>query len=119
MSKIKLIFNNKQTTETGILTLNDSIEKYKFINIVYSFSNDANGASSIKSTVFNTEFLKKHYNSGLTLNTTVVNEGMNTTITEHLYIKFINGTQIKIEENRATNNANLKNNKIYQIYAWN
>ncbi|WP_373078163.1 hypothetical protein [Fusobacterium varium] len=119
MSKTKLIFNNKQTTETGILTLDDSIEKYKFINIVYSFSTDANGVSSIKSTVFNTEFLKKHYNSGLTLHITGINENMNITTSEHLYIRFISRTQIKIEENRTTNNAILSNNKIYQIYAWN
>ena len=119
LSKIKLIFNNKQTTETGIFTLDDSIENYKFINIVYAFSSDSTGLVSVGSAVFNTDFLKSHYNSGLSFaNISIAENGVNVTL-ECMYVKFINGTQINIEENRATNNAVLSNNKIYQIYAWN
>ncbi|GAA6323568.1 hypothetical protein F350042L8_06660 [Fusobacterium ulcerans] len=119
LSKTKLIFNNKQTTETGIFTLDDSIEKYKFINIVYAFGGDPTKLISVGSAVFNTDFLKSHYNSGLAFaNTAIAENGVNVTF-EHLYVKFINGTQINIEENRSTNNAVLNNNKIHQIYAWN
>ena len=119
MSKIKLIFNNKQTIETGIFSLDDSIEKYKFINIVYAFGGDPTSLIAVGLAVFNTDFLKSHYNSGLTFATTsIAANGVNITF-EQLYVKFINGTQINIEENRSTNNVTLSNNKIYQIYAWN
>lgn len=119
LCKIKLIFNNKQTTETGIFTLDDSIEKYKFINIVYAFGGDPTRLTSVGSAVFNTDFLKNNYNAGLAFtNTAIAANGVNTTF-EQLYVKFINGTQINIEENRSTNNAILNNNKIHQIYAWN
>lgn len=74
---------------------------------------------SVGSAVFNTDFLKSHYNSGLAFaNIAIAENGVNVTF-EHLYVKFINGTQINIEENRSTNNAVLNNNKIHQIYAWN
>lgn len=119
LSKIKLIFNNKQTTETGIFSLDDSIEKYKFINIVYAFGGDSTGLVSVGSATFDTDFLKSHYNAGLAFaNTAIAANGVNVTF-EQLYVKFINGTQINIVENRSTNNAILSNNKIYQIYAWN
>ena len=119
LSKIKLIFNNKQTTNTGIFTLDDSIEKYKFINIVYAFGGDSTSIASVSSAVFNTDFLKNNYNTGLTFNTTAIApNGVDATF-EHLYVKFINGTQINIEKNIATPNGNVSNNKIHQIYAWN
>ncbi len=119
LSKIKLIFNKKQTTNTGIFTLDDSIEKYKFINIVYAFGGDSTRIAFVSSAVFNTDFLKNNYNTQLTFATTAINpNGVDVTF-EHLYVKFINGTQINIEENRATPNGTLSNNKIHQIYAWN
>lgn len=119
LNKIKLIFNNKQTTNTGIFTLDDSIEKYKFINIVYAFGDDSTALVSVGSATFDTDFLKSHYNAGLAFaNTAIAANGVNVTF-EQLYVKFINGTQINIVENRSTNNAILSNNKIYQIYAWN
>lgn len=74
---------------------------------------------SVGSAVFNTDFLKSHYNAGLSFPNTSIAENQVTMTFESLYVKFINGTQIKIEENRGTNNSNISNNKIYQIYAWN
>lgn len=119
LNKIKLIFNNKQTTNTGIFTLDDSIENYKFINIIYAFGGDPTNLVAVGSATFCTDFLKSHYNAGLTFATTSIAENGSDVTFEQLYVKFINGTQINIEENRGTNNATLSNNKIYQIYAWN
>ena len=62
LNNIKLIFDNKQTTDTGIFNLENSIEKFTFVNVIYSFGGSKNAVDSIKSTIFPVALLKQKYN---------------------------------------------------------
>ena len=118
LNDIKLIFNNTQgAVETGILNLNDSIENFKFIQIIYQFGGSISNPEGFLSDLYPVSFLKQNYNKGIirgnsTYEKTVI-------FAEHLYFCFRNKNQIEILENLSSTPTAISNNRIYQIYAWN
>ena len=118
LGKVKLLFDNEQNSETGIFNLNDSIESYKFINIIYSFGYKGKLLDAAKTCIFNVEFLKKHYGAGIFLDIVTINESK-AIVVEFLKIIFIDKQHFNLIENKANSGVTTSNNKIYQIYAWN
>lgn len=116
-----MIFDNKQTSITGTFNLTDSIENYRFINIIHSYGGNDKSWFAINSDVYNVEFIKTHYNRVFVLSSSKADSASNLPDIEHIYIMFINKKQFKITEVNSvtTNNSIKENNKLRKIYAWN
>ena len=118
LNDIKLIFNNKQgAVETGVLNLDDSIENFKFIQIIYQFGGSTSNPEGFLADLYPVSFIKQNYGKNIIQSSPTI-EGEKISI-EHLYFNFKNKGQIEIVENKTSGIASIVNNRIYQIYAWN
>ena len=118
LNDIKLIFNNKQgAVETGVLNLDDSIENFKFIQIICHFGGLVSAPEGFLADLYPVSFIKQNYGKNIIQSSPTI-EGEKISI-EHLYFNFKNKGQIEIVENKTSGIASIVNNRIYQIYAWN